>query len=88
MGPTTTTSALGPGVGAFIAFFFLAVALYFLMRNMNGRMRRMAYRERDRLADLEADASPRAGEGGSPESGSGGASVGEPGSVAPPTDAP
>ena len=25
------------------------------MRNMNGRMRRMSYRERDRLAALEAE---------------------------------
>ena len=28
-----------------MSFFLLAVALYFLMRNMNARMRRMAYRE-------------------------------------------
>jgi len=33
------------GLGGFLAFFLLAVALYFLMRNMNGRLRRMAYRE-------------------------------------------
>ena len=33
------------GLGGFLAFFFLAVALYFLMRNMNARLRRMAYRE-------------------------------------------
>jgi len=33
------------GLGGFLAFFLLAVALYFLMRNMNARMRRMAYRE-------------------------------------------
>ena len=54
MGPDTTTTAIGPGVGAFLAFFALAVALYLLMRNMNARMRWMAYRERDRLAALEA----------------------------------
>ncbi|MBK8868215.1 MAG: hypothetical protein KBF43_03210 [Dermatophilaceae bacterium] len=52
MTPSTT---IGPGLGAFIAMFFLAVALFFLMRNMNGRMRRMSYRERDRLAALEAE---------------------------------
>ncbi len=39
------------GLGGFLAFFLLAVALYFLMRNMNARMRRMAYRE-----ELEANA--------------------------------
>lgn len=33
------------GLGGFLAFFLLAVALYFLMRNMNGRLRRLAYRE-------------------------------------------
>ncbi|MGB8382941.1 MAG: hypothetical protein WCG47_17120 [Dermatophilaceae bacterium] len=47
-------STIGPGLGAFIAFFFLAVALWLLMRNMTARMRRMAYRERDRIAALEA----------------------------------
>ena len=54
MGGPVPNSAIGPGIGAFLAFFALAVALYFLMRNMNARMRRMAYRERDRLAALEA----------------------------------
>ena len=33
------------GLGGFLAFFLLALALYFLMRNMNARLRRMAYRE-------------------------------------------
>ncbi|MGL4743492.1 MAG: hypothetical protein ACRCXL_03770 [Dermatophilaceae bacterium] len=35
----------GPGVISFLAFFALAVALWFLMRNMNARMRRMSYRQ-------------------------------------------
>jgi hypothetical protein len=35
----------GPGFLAFVAFFALAVALWFLMRNMNARMRRMSYRQ-------------------------------------------
>lgn len=39
-----TTSAL-PGFLAFAAFAFLALALWFLMRNMNARMRRMSYRQ-------------------------------------------
>jgi hypothetical protein len=39
------------GLGGFLAFFLLAVALYFLMRNMNARLRRLAYRE-----ELEAKA--------------------------------
>jgi hypothetical protein len=33
------------GLGGFLAFFLLAVALYFLMRNMNMRLRRLSYRE-------------------------------------------
>ena len=44
------------GLGGFLAFFLLAVALYLLMRNMNARMRRMAYRE-------EQEAQAAAGEG-------------------------
>jgi hypothetical protein len=35
----------GPGFLAFVAFFLLALALWFLMRNMNARMRRMSYRQ-------------------------------------------
>jgi hypothetical protein len=56
------------GLGGFLAFFLLAVALYFLMRNMNARLRRMAYRE--------AQEARAAAEGSSPvkpdSSGSGG----------------
>lgn len=33
------------GFLAFLAFAFLALALWFLMRNMNARMRRMSYRQ-------------------------------------------
>lgn len=39
-----------PGMGAFIVFAFLAVALYFILKNMNALMRRMSYREREREA--------------------------------------
>ena len=53
MGGTPSTD-IGPGLGAFIAFFAVAIILWFLMRNMNGRMRRMAYRERERIEALEA----------------------------------
>lgn len=57
----TPSSVIGPGLGAFVAFFFLAVALWLLMRNMNARMRRMAYRERERLeAQQAADGRDRA----------------------------
>ncbi|MEO7061388.1 MAG: hypothetical protein ABI083_16835 [Lapillicoccus sp.] len=56
----TPTTAIGPGLGAFVAFFVLALLLWLLMRNMNGRMRRMAYAERDRVAKLEAQDQARA----------------------------
>ena len=39
------TAEGGPGFLAFVAFFLLALALWFLMRNMNSRMRRMSYRQ-------------------------------------------
>ena len=49
----------GPGFLAFLAFFLLAIALWFLMRNMNARMRRMSYRQQaaHRTKD-EAQAGP------------------------------
>ncbi|MGW5241863.1 hypothetical protein ACWEOW_23260 [Monashia sp. NPDC004114] len=46
------TLPIGPGIWGFIAFFVLAVALWFLVRNMNARLRRMAYRDRE---ETEAD---------------------------------
>jgi large-conductance mechanosensitive channel len=53
-----------PGLGSFIVFVFLAVALYFLLKNMNARLRRMSYREKERAA-AEADAA-EAGPGADP----------------------
>lgn len=47
--PTPTDDSL-PGLGSFLAFAFLAVALYLLLRNMNARLRRMSYREKEREA--------------------------------------
>ena len=49
------------GLGGFLAFFLLAVALYFLMRNMNARLRRMAYREEQeaKAAEEDGDQGPR-----------------------------
>jgi hypothetical protein len=41
------------GLGGFLAFFLLAVALYLLMRNMTARLRRMAYRQEQE--DREAE---------------------------------
>ncbi len=52
---------VGPGIWGFIAFFVLAIALWLLVRNMNSRLRRMAYSDRDR-ADA-ARAAQGAGDG-------------------------
>ncbi len=60
----TPSSLIGPGLGAFVAFFVLAVTLWLLMRNMNGRMRRMAYREQQRVAELEAQENATREQGG------------------------
>ena len=52
------------GLEGFLAFFLLAVALYLLMRNMNARMRRMAYREEQeaKAAQDKADERPASDE--------------------------
>ena len=47
---------VGPGIWGFIAFFVLAVALWLLVRNMNSRLRRMAYTDRERAQAAEAKA--------------------------------
>ena len=59
MTPAPTADG-GPGFLAFVAFFLLALALWFLMRNMNARMRRMSYRQQ--LAHRGRD-EPQAGPG-------------------------
>lgn len=41
----TPSTNVSPGLGGFLAFFLLAIALWLLMRNMNARLRRMSYRE-------------------------------------------
>jgi len=48
--------AVTAGLGGFLSFFLLAVALYFLMRNMNARMRRMAYRQEQEATAAEGGA--------------------------------
>ena len=65
----TPSTTVGPGIGAFIAFFVLALVLWVLMRNMNGRMRRMAYREQQRVDELEAQEAKLVAEGRGPRPG-------------------
>ncbi|GAA6526277.1 hypothetical protein [Intrasporangium sp. DVR] len=55
---------IGPGVWGFLALFVLAIALWLLVRNMNSRLRRMAYREHERLEaqrSVEGDQGPDPG---------------------------
>ena len=59
----TPSSMVSPGLWGFLAFFFLAVALYLLMRNMNARMRRMSYRQQ---AAHRGKNDPQAGDGDGP----------------------
>jgi flagellar biosynthesis/type III secretory pathway M-ring protein FliF/YscJ len=51
------TLSIGPGVWGFLALFVLAIALWLLVRNMNARLRRMAYREHERV-EAERAAEP------------------------------
>jgi hypothetical protein len=66
-------NSVSPGILGFLAFFLLAVALVLLVRNMNGHLRRVAWREerdeaaRAEKAKLEADAQPEPAAGPSPE---------------------
>ena len=73
----TPSTDIGPGLGAFVAFFALAVVLWFLVRNMNARMRRMGYAERERVERLEAE-QRAAEEAASPARGTGGGVVAGP----------
>lgn len=82
----TPTTSVGPGLGAFLAFFALAIALWLLMRNMNARMRRMAYREQERIAALEARERAERGESPAAAAGEGGdQGAGGPGQAGRPT---
>lgn len=63
-----TVTSVSPGLGAFLAFFALAIALWLLMRNMNARMRRMSYRAEEAQREAEAKGAHRpAGESEGPQ---------------------
>jgi hypothetical protein len=49
-------NVVSPGILGFLAFFLLAVALYFLLRNMNGHLRRMNYRAEEMAKQEQVDA--------------------------------
>ena len=73
---TTVSTNVTAGLGGFLAFFLLAVALWLLMRNMNARLRRMSFRE-----EAEAQAEQDGPTGGAPALRTGGAGTDD-------TDAP
>ena len=50
---TDSSVDITAGLGGFLAFFLLAVALYLLMRNMNARLRRMSYRAEQEAREAE-----------------------------------
>jgi hypothetical protein len=58
----TPSTSVSPGLGGFLAFFLLAIALWLLMRNMNKRVRRMTYREEQEAARRAAEAASARGE--------------------------
>lgn len=49
---------VGPGFWAFVAFFFLAICLWLLMRNMFTRLRRMRLADEQRRREAEAAQDP------------------------------
>ena len=60
---TTVSTNVTAGLGGFLAFFLLALALWLLMRNMNARLRRMSFREEAEAKAGGAPAAPGAGAG-------------------------
>ena len=60
MNESTTVTA---GLGGFIVFFALAVATWFLVRNMNARLRRMRYREEQEKLEAQERREGRAPDG-------------------------
>lgn len=79
----TPTAAVAPGFLAFVAFFLLAMVLWFLMKNMNSRMRRMSYRQQQahrgrdeaqagpgEVGDSKREDDDRPGEGAATDGGS------------------
>jgi hypothetical protein len=66
-GDLTPSQAAAPGVWAFVAFLFLVISLWLLMRNMNARLRRMSYKakaaERDAAGSAGAPQNEAAGSG-------------------------
>ena len=62
---------IGPGFAAFVVVFLLALAIWLLVRSMNGHLRRVRYREAaEQQAERELN-EPREQDGRRPQTGSG-----------------
>jgi flagellar biosynthesis/type III secretory pathway M-ring protein FliF/YscJ len=57
----TPSQAAAPGIWAFVAFLFLAISLWLLMRNMNARLRRMSYKQKAAEQENAGQDAPREG---------------------------
>jgi hypothetical protein len=69
--------SVSPGLWGFLVVFVLAIVVWLLMRNMTARLRRLRFREQERLRREAAE--PGAAPPGQP---------GSPGSIAPDDDPP
>ncbi|MDN5766665.1 MAG: hypothetical protein L0H96_21885 [Humibacillus sp.] len=72
---------IGPGFWGFVAFFVMAIALWLLVRNMSGRLRRMAYQERQREGAVTSPKQAATGEGADRPAPSGPLDLSSPGRV-------
>jgi hypothetical protein len=61
-------SLVSPGIFGFAAFFFMAVALYFLVRSMNSRLRTVRFHQAE-LDAQEAERAKAAEQGETPDRG-------------------
>lgn len=54
-------NSVTPGLAGFLVVFVIAIATWLLLRNMTGRLRRMRFREQERLSREAVVAPPDAG---------------------------
>ena len=60
----TPSQQAAPGLWAFVAFLFLVISLWLLMRNMNARLRRMSYKQKAAEEDAAGRQAPPVAESG------------------------
>jgi flagellar biosynthesis/type III secretory pathway M-ring protein FliF/YscJ len=64
--------SVSPGLWGFLVVFVLAIVVWLLMRNMTRRLRRLRFREQERLRREGGDGGAREPGNGEPPSGPGG----------------